>query len=277
MGIDDNLLEILEDEGVDTNPSNGRFTFDVECEVVQGNQLTQNGNRMRINVDRPYDDGNLKGSMIGVIVGVVLAVALLVFAKATSRWCFADDYDNPSNAKSHPRSQAGGARPANQQAQVYRDNIDETKKSAATRKSSTSSSNNPVPIKSTMPTQKNGEWLPDSRKSAHGYSTPPTKNSNLNTPGSSKSKTGTIPKTVPIASPSSSSSSSSSSSTNPPPRPPKDGLQYANLDHRAFMQDPKNRVLPGGSLPASQTYATVTTREVTQTSSRTFGNSPPRQ
>lgn len=82
---------------------------------------------MRINVDRPYDDGNLKGSMIGVIVGVVLAVvllivavALLVFAKATSRWCFADDYDNPSNAKSHPRSQAGGARPANQQAQVYR-------------------------------------------------------------------------------------------------------------------------------------------------------------
>ena len=81
---------------------------------------------MRINVDRPYDDGNLKGSMIGVIVGVVLAVvlliiavALLVFAKATSRWCFADDYDNPSNAKSHPRS-AGGGRPANQQAQVYR-------------------------------------------------------------------------------------------------------------------------------------------------------------
>ena len=43
------------------------------------------------------------------------------------------------------------------------------------------------------------------------------------------------------------------------------------------MQDPKNRVLPGGSLPASQTYATVTTREVTQTSSRTFGNSPARQ
>jgi len=126
FAIDDNLLQILEDEGVDTNPSNGRFTFDVECEVMQGNQLTQNGNNMRINVDRPYDDGNLKGSMIGVIVGVVLAVillivavALLVFAKATSRWCFADDYDNPSNAKSHPRSQVGGggARPANQQAQ----------------------------------------------------------------------------------------------------------------------------------------------------------------
>ena len=125
----DLIFGLIFSEGVDTNPSNGRFTFDVECEVMQGNQLTQNGNNMRINVDRPYDDGNLKGSMIGVIVGVVLAVvllivavALLVFAKATSRWCFADDYDNPSNAKSHPRSQVGGggARPANQQAQVYR-------------------------------------------------------------------------------------------------------------------------------------------------------------
>ena len=149
--------------------------------------------------------------------------------------------------------------------------VDEKK--TATRKSSTSSSNNPVPIKASVPTQKNGEWLPDSRKSAHGYSATPTMNSNLNTPP----KTGTTPKTVPIASPSSSSSSSSSNDNNPgaPPRPPKDGLQYANLDHRAFMQDPRNRVLPGGSLPASQTYATVTTREVTQTSSRTFGS--PRQ
>ena len=159
---------------------------------------------------------------------------------------------------------------------LSRDNIDENKKS---RKSSTSSSNNPVPIKATVPTQKNGEWLPDSRKSAHGYSATPTQNSNLNTPKTGTTpKTSTTPKTVPIASPSSSSSSSSSSTNdnnNPPPRPPKDGLQYANLDHRAFMQDPRNRVLPGsGSLPASQTYATVTTREVTQTSSRTFGSSP---
>ena len=92
---------------------------------MQGNTI-QPTESMRINVRRTFDDGNLKGSMIGVIVGVVLAaillivaVALLVFAKSTSKWCFADDYDNPANAKSHPRSQQGRA-PGNQQAQVYR-------------------------------------------------------------------------------------------------------------------------------------------------------------
>ena len=67
--------------------------------------------------------------MIGVIIGVVLAaillivaVALLVFAKASNRWCFSDEYDDPSNARSHPnaRSAQQGRRPANQQAQVYR-------------------------------------------------------------------------------------------------------------------------------------------------------------
>ena len=66
--------------------------------------------------------------MIGVIVGVVLAVillivaiALLVFAKASNRWCFAeDDYKNPNDARAHPNSRSGGGgmrRPANQ---VYR-------------------------------------------------------------------------------------------------------------------------------------------------------------
>ena len=67
-------------------------------------------------------------SLIGVIVGVVLAVillivaiALLVFAKASNRWCFADDdYKNPNDARAHPNSRSGGGgmrRPANQ---VYR-------------------------------------------------------------------------------------------------------------------------------------------------------------
>jgi hypothetical protein len=69
-----------------------------------------------------------KGSMIGVIIGVVLAVillivavGLLVFAKASGRWCFADDYEDV-NAKQNPRSQMGRGPmpPANQQAQVYR-------------------------------------------------------------------------------------------------------------------------------------------------------------
>ena len=89
---------------------------------------------MRIQVDRQYDNGALKGSLIGVIVGVVcaallllVAIGLLIFAKANNQWCFADeqdprDYRNPSNPRSHPNNAAnsGGGRPPNQQAQVYR-------------------------------------------------------------------------------------------------------------------------------------------------------------
>ena len=73
--------------GIDTNPSDGRFSFEVNCEVTQGTQITETAS-MKINVQRKHDDGQLKGSLIGVIVGVVLAgilliiaVALLVFAK----------------------------------------------------------------------------------------------------------------------------------------------------------------------------------------------------
>ena len=131
-----------------------------------------------------------------------------------------------------------------------------------------------------------GEWLPDSRKSAHT----PTLAANLNTTPKSihkSSRPATRPTTPtglppsgasvvppPVASPASTTSTSSGSSgvagNVAPPRPPKDGLQYANLDHRAFMQDPRNRVLPSSNSNAATTYATVT-REVTQTSSRTFG------
>ena len=156
----------------------------------------------------------------------------------------------------------------------FRDNIDEKKTPTmtATRKSSTSS-NNTTPMKVNANTQKNGEWLPDSRKSAHPhYSATPTLAANLNT--SQKQ----VP--PPFSSSSSASTGSTRSNNNqvdssaPPPRPPKDGIQYANLDQRAFMQDPRNRVLPpgnGATPPANTTYATVTTREVTQSSSRQFG------
>jgi len=107
--IDDNLLAILGEDGygIDTNPSDGRFSFEVNCEVTQGTQITETAS-MKINVQRKHDDGQLKGSLIGVIVGVVLAgilliiaVALLVFAKATQRWCFADD-DEPNTKPSGP-------------------------------------------------------------------------------------------------------------------------------------------------------------------------------
>jgi len=119
-------LDKLYSYGIDVNPSNGRFDFEVRCEVEQGNKGPgTNTISMKVNVDRTYDDGNLKGSLIGVIVGVVLAVillivaiALLVFAKASNRWCFAeDDYKNPNDARAHPNSRSGGGgmrRPANQ-------------------------------------------------------------------------------------------------------------------------------------------------------------------
>ena len=78
----------------------------------------------RINIKKSYDDGNLTAGTIGIIVGVVVAVilaiiaiALLVFAKSSGRWCFAEDeeaYRKPQEAK--PRT-AGGQ---TQSAQVYR-------------------------------------------------------------------------------------------------------------------------------------------------------------
>lgn len=157
-----------------------------------------------------------------------------------------------------------------------RDNIDEKKtpNTTHTRKSSTSS-NNTTPMKANAASQRsNGEWLPDSRKSAHPhYSATPTLAANLNTP-SKQGRTSGLPPSGPGSSSSSSTGSTRSNNNVAPPRPPKDGLQYANLDQRSFMQDPRNRVLPGSGNappPNNTTYATVTTREVTQTSSRTFG------
>jgi len=126
--IDDKLLEILGPDGygIDTIPETGSFSFDVTCEITQDNQVTAQ-ETMRIDVARKHDNGQLKGSLIGVIVGVVLAgilliiaVALLVFAKATSRWCFADD-EEPNTKPSGPvRGGRGGAGGGNPQAQRRR-------------------------------------------------------------------------------------------------------------------------------------------------------------
>lgn len=47
------------------------------------------------------------------------------------------------------------------------------------------------------------------------------------------------------------------SDTGPPPVPKKSrDLQYANLDHKAFMNDPRNQVLPPHNPPTTQ-YATI--------------------
>jgi len=100
---------------LDTNPTSGIFSFDLTCEVQQADYATER-TTIRINVRREYFKNALKGETIGMIVGIVLAVVLVVFvvllllfARATGRWCFADDeygYQDPMDPKRRPRTQA---------------------------------------------------------------------------------------------------------------------------------------------------------------------------
>lgn len=100
---------------MDTNPSSGAFSFDLTCEVQQGDYATER-NSIRVNVRREFFRDALTGETIGMIVGIVLAVVLVVlivllllFARATGRWCFADDeysYQDPMDPKRRPRTQA---------------------------------------------------------------------------------------------------------------------------------------------------------------------------
>jgi hypothetical protein len=101
------------------------LSFEMKCDVQQNMVSATERPSVRINIKKSYDDGNLTAGTIGIIVGVVvavilavIAVALLVFAKSSGRWCFADDeeaYRKPQEAK--PRT-AGGQ--PGQSAQVYR-------------------------------------------------------------------------------------------------------------------------------------------------------------
>ena len=103
------------------------LSVELRCDPQQNLQVSQERPSVRLNIKRSYDDGNMKAGTIGLIVGIVIAVilvvvaiALLVFAKSSGRWCFADDeeaYRKPQEAK--PRT-AGGGPPAGQSAQVYR-------------------------------------------------------------------------------------------------------------------------------------------------------------
>ena len=120
--VDDNLLSRLRDKhNIDTNPDSSTFTFDIECIVEQDGIQTSN-EKVRIDVQKTYDDGHLKGSMIGIIVGVIVAViilvaaiALLIFAKTSGIWCFADDdYQHKDIQTSRPRG-PGPQQPQQQQ------------------------------------------------------------------------------------------------------------------------------------------------------------------
>lgn len=112
--IDRDLLAYLENNhGIDVNPSNGEFSFDLSCDADQGDY----GNdriSTTINVKRVYFEDKLKASTIGWIVGgvlvgvlLILILAVTVWAKAAGRLCFEDSeysYGNPNDPKRRPRT-----------------------------------------------------------------------------------------------------------------------------------------------------------------------------
>jgi len=117
--VNDEFMDYLYNtHGIDPNPENGEINFDLECNVEQGASGEYNSEsiRTRFNVKRVYFRDSMRAGTIGMIVGLVLAgliliivVMLLVFAKATERWCFADGeygYQDPRDQKRRPPSQS---------------------------------------------------------------------------------------------------------------------------------------------------------------------------
>jgi len=116
--INDELLTYLYNtHNTDTNPQSGQINFDLECYVKQGddsNIYYEERMTTRIEVLRIYDNGNYTKEEIGMIVGITLGVLvlfivggvlLLIFAKSTERWCFADDgyqYRDPQDKRRPP-------------------------------------------------------------------------------------------------------------------------------------------------------------------------------
>jgi len=116
--VNENFMNYLaETHSIDVNPESGEFTFDLDCNVEQGPSGEYSSERVgtRVTLRRVYNSNKMKGTTIGMIVGIVLAVVIaivvvlvLVFAKATERWCFADDdyqYRDPQE-KRRPHTQA---------------------------------------------------------------------------------------------------------------------------------------------------------------------------
>jgi len=120
--VSTDLINVLSDRyNVDTNPENGDFDFDIDC-IVEQNSIETAKETVRIDVQKSYDDGHLKGTTIGMIVGIIIAViilvaaiALLIFAKSSAIWCFADDertYKDPQTSRPRgPGPQRGPQQP----------------------------------------------------------------------------------------------------------------------------------------------------------------------
>jgi len=112
----DMLNYLSEHYQIDTNPGSEQFSFELTCEVDQGDygneRLTTS-----VTVRRIENQDGLKGSTIGWIVGGVLVGALLiliiliaVWAKAAGKFCFDDEkyrgeYRHPQDPKRRPRNQ----------------------------------------------------------------------------------------------------------------------------------------------------------------------------
>jgi len=120
--VDENMLVYLRDQhNIDINPTNGIITFDLECNIQQGNNGDYNDDSVttRVNINRVYNSGKMRAATVGMIVGIVLAVLVVIFivlitgfAKATERWCFADDeyqYRDPQD-KRRPQGPHGNQR-----------------------------------------------------------------------------------------------------------------------------------------------------------------------
>lgn len=117
--VNQELLDYLYSEhAIDINPQSGDFSFDLECYAEQGNngEYSKMDEKVTVKVTKLYDSDALLPETVGMIVGIVLAVIvvilvvlLLLFAKATSRWCFEDDeynYQDPRDPKRRPHTQA---------------------------------------------------------------------------------------------------------------------------------------------------------------------------
>lgn len=112
--IDENLMEFFETQGIDPNPKDGTVRAELNCEIQQGDNAFIDKVYVTLNIEKSYDNGALASDTIGIIVGVVVAVLLLVlviglllFAKASNRWCFANEYREPGQSKPHSAMDQG--------------------------------------------------------------------------------------------------------------------------------------------------------------------------